>query len=247
MALALTPTLQETRQDVLVRTGYATSGNKAAAVQGVVDSFIRAAQRELYVRMNWTMNQKRISIPLVTGQQEYDWPDDLEPGDIRTITVVHSNGHEYDVQMGLRTHERDSARTDGVVQNTRPILATYVDRIIELWPAPSDDYVSLTVDYQLGMTALTDEQDRLVVDGEACTQLATMKFKRHLGLDVQNADVATFERYLNDLSARQSTGEGFQIGGHQSMRNAVQKVNRVATQARFVGNNTPYDTGWNPW
>lgn len=246
MALSLTPSLQETREEVLTRNGYATSGNKAANVQALVDSFIRAAQRELFVRMNWTMNQKRTSITFITGQQLYDWPDDLEPGDIRTITVVHENGREYDVKMGLRTNERDSSRTAGVVDEGRPVLATYVDKMLEFWPAPSSHYLTATIDYSLGSAALVDDAQRLVVDGEACIQLATMKFKRHLGLDVQPADVATFERYLVDLQARQSTGEGFQLGGHQSFRQAVQKVNRVAAQRRN-GDGQPFSTEWNPW
>lgn len=246
MALSLTPTLVDTRQEVLTRAGYATSGNKAAAVAGLVDSLIRASHRELFVRMNWTMNQVRVSLPLITGEQRYDWPDDAEPGDIRTITVVHTNGAEYIVGMGLRTHERDSSRTDGVVSEGRPVLATYVDKIIEFWPAPSADYVSATIDYSVGQPALVDDGERLVVDGEACIQLAVMKFKRHLGIEVPREDVATFERYLNDLSVRQSTGEGFQLGGHQSMRTAVQRVNRVA-QSRFLGNGQPFSTDWNPW
>ncbi len=246
MALSLTPTLQETREEVLTRNGYATSGNKAANVQALVDSFVRAAQRELFVRMNWTMNQKRATLPLIQGQQQYDWPDDVEPGDIRTITVTHTNGHEYDVGMGLRTNERDASRTDGVVDEGRPVLATYVDKMIEFWPAPSAEYLIATIDYSIGSSVLVDDADRLVVDGEACIQLATMKFKRHLGIDVARDDVATFERYLTDLQSRQSTGEGFQLGGHQSFRNAVQKVNRVAAQRRN-GNGQPFSTEWNPW
>lgn len=243
MSLPLYQTLEELRNQVLIRCGYSTAGNQSAAVTPLVDSLIAGAERELYHEMTWLQAQARASIALTAGSGVVDWPDDCEPGEIANMWVVRTaTGEISELVPGVMVNERNSADNG---ESGRPLLYEYMDRQIYLKPAPSTDYGSLVVTYNLA-PRLVQATDRCVVDPELLIQRAVFKFKEYNGLPVGQVEMANHERYLARLRASNSDNAGFVMGGSKSWRTDVQRRNRIAKNNR-IGAGAEYTTGWNPW
>lgn len=239
MSLAAPITLAEARQAVLVRVGMGIQGNQSANAYPAVDEYLRSAVRQLYVDAEWTVLQMEATIALTTDQSEVDWPDDSEPGSIVTIVAVNTSGTEVPVEPGFRANERRMATTSG-----RPVVYYFHDGSIFLKPAASADWTSLIVNYKATSGNIEEDDDIIPVDAEAAIQHATLAFKRAWKLPVEPADEIRLQRYIEQIRANQSSGEGYVAGGRK--RAVVERPNRVG-RSRYYGNGAPYNTDWNPF
>ncbi len=246
MALPSASTLEDVRSAVLARCNYATGGNLAANVRTLADECIRSAQSQLYAETEWLVLRTTSNVTLTDGTQSYDFPDGSDIGKVFGVAVINLDGREFPVDWGLRQNERDAAKTEGAVATGRPLVVQIVDESLKLWPAPDTNYPTLILDYYLGVNYLADNETLVLLDAELVTQAAAIKFKRAMNRTIDTGELAEHERYLGRLISLQSSGEGLQLGGHQSWRNTVQKRNRVAT-GRRQGNGAPWNSGWNPW
>lgn len=243
MSLPLTMTLTQIREDVLRRCGYSTEGNQAAAVTPMLNSMIAGAERELFPEMTWLNSQARTTITIEEDEDTIDWPDDCEPGEIKSIWVVRSDtGELSELHPGVMINERNSS---DLGESGRPLLYEYMDKQIYLKPPPSEDYTSLVVTY-LRAPSLIQEGDRCVVDPELLIQRATFKFKEFNDMPIGPTELANHERYMARLRAMNSNKSGFVMGGHKSWRTDVQRRNRIAKDSRS-GPGSPYTADWSPF
>lgn len=231
---------------VFIRCSVSTTGNQFSSFLPLVREFVRSAHTQLYPEGEWTSALVSTEIALTQGVVSYDWPDDCLPGRINFMSVLDTSNRAVLLDFGLKVNERSTANRATPVQGC-PLVATYMDGMIELTPAPDALWVTLRIEYTKSVTSLVDDEDELIVDGELVIQAAAMKFKDHLGLTVTPKDIAEHERYLSRLKAMQSNGEGFQLGGHQSIRNHVQKRNRIGAWRNNVGNSAPISDDWAPF
>lgn len=241
MTLPLHPTLQELRNEVLLRCGYSITGNQAAGVIPVCDSYVAGSEKELFPECEWLKAGKRTTVDIAEDDSTADWPDDAAPGEITAISVVYVNDDDEEalcpMQSGARLQERDLAG----VESGQPIVYEYVNEIIYFYPPAGEDYVRLEIDYRLAPT-LVQPTDRTVVDGELLVQRATFKMKEYLGLPIGQKEVADHERFLARLRAANSNRSGIQIGGHKSHKVRPHLKNRVGD----VGPSNGFDN-FHPW
>ena len=241
MSLTAPMTLGEIRDEVLVRVGAASQGNLGTRWHAKVESFVRSSLRQLFVEASWTVLKKTTTAALVVDDRVVDWPDDSEPGSIISIVVVDDEDNQYQLAPGLRPNERESARTP----SGRPMLYTYTDGDIEIYPAPTEKYVGLIIDYTMSETVPIEADDEVFLDPEAVIMLTAMAFKRDQGLPTTGDDRAEYERYLSRMRARQGDGEGFVVGGAKT--DVPLRRNRVNRSKIRFGNGAPFTEDWNPY
>ncbi len=246
MVLPLNPTLGQLRNEVLLRCGYSTTGNQAAGVVPVTDSYIAGSEKELFYECEWLKAVRRTSVSLTEGSNVVDWPDDAAPGEITLVAVlkVADDGAEsrWEVLPGARLQERDAGQASTDEDRWgQPGVYELVDDVVYIYPPPSEFFTALEIDYRLA-PSLIQEDDRTSVDGELLVQRAVFKLKEYLALPIGQKEVADHERYLARLRASNSQRDGIQIGGHKSHKLMPHKKNRLGTSSR--------DTGFNdfhPW
>jgi hypothetical protein len=226
MVLPLNPTFNELVNEVLIRCGYSTEGNQAVGVLPVCQSYVAAAEKELFPECEWLKAARRTTIELVEDVSDVDWPDDCAPGEILMVTALKTNDDDtisrFPMGAGARLQERDLAASEA----GQPLVYEYIDEIIRIYPAPSEDWTSIEVDYRVGPSLYT-EDDRTVVDGELLVQRATFKMKEYLDLPIGQVEMANHERYLARLRAASSQRSGIQLGGHKSYQVYPHLKNRV--------------------
>jgi hypothetical protein len=243
MSLPMTKTLGQLREQVLLRCGYATTGNQSAAVAPLVNSFLIGSERELFDEVEWLNAQRRTTVTLTADVNTVDWPDDSEPGEIQGVWVVRAdNGRISEVMPGLYLNERDDAENG---ESGRPILYEFMDQAITLEPAPSSDYTSLAITYRLA-PSMVQENDTCLVDPEILIQRATFKFREYLGLPIGNVELGNHERYLARLRSSNAQKGGLVLGGHKSWRTDTHKRNRVARDSS-IGSGSAYTSEWSPF
>jgi hypothetical protein len=239
MALPAGMTLREATQEVLIRSGMGTKAGMNTNLDPLVQSYIRSAQAELHPMMEWTQLRAVIDIALIADQMQYDWPDNVSPGDIDFITAVRgSDGQEFPLEPGIRPSEHTVSTTSGL-----PTRFDFTDEIIEIRPAPSSVYTGLKLYVVKEPAPLNNPDDRISIDAEAVVQRAVIKVRNHFGAPGVPLLVTLHEKYLSDVRAQQSTGDGFQLGGHQSWRTRVQRRDRLATSRYSNG----WRSDWNPF
>ncbi len=246
MVLPLNPTLGQLRNEVLLRCGYSTTGNQAAGVTPVTDSYIAGSEKELFYECEWLKAIKRTSVALIEGETTVDWPDDAAPGEITLVAVVKvaDDGTEsrWEVQPGARLQERDAGQESTDEDRWgQPGVYELVDDVIYIYPAASELFTSLEIDYRLA-PSLIQASDRTAVDGELLVQRAVFKLKEYLALPIGQKEVMDHERYLARLRAANSQRDGIQLGGHKSWKVYPTSKNRLGTSSRDTG----FDT-YHPW
>jgi hypothetical protein len=231
MTLPLHPTLGELRNEVLLRCGYSTTGNQAAGVIPVTDSYIAGSEKELFYECEWLKSVRRTSVDLVADNNVVDWPDESAPGEITLVVVLKENDDgtisRYEVAPGARLQERDASEVDDDDDSERcPAVYELVDDVIYLYPSPTVEYLTLEIDYR-AQPSLLQETDRTLVDGELLVQRAVFKLKEYLALPMGQKEMMDHERYLARLRASNSQRDGIQLGGHRSYKTRMQNKNRV--------------------
>ena len=101
MAISLLPTKVEMRAELFSRLGMETQGAQAAADTGLIDSWIRRSNKRLWLECSWLRSRTRFSIPLVTGQSEYDWPDNVDSGSLELMEVANTSGLLFPLTIGI--------------------------------------------------------------------------------------------------------------------------------------------------
>ncbi len=234
MAMPIRPTLGELRESLLRRVGLAAGGSAPANVMPVIDERIRQAERMLHTRIDFTHLWERRDVALTAGVNEYDWPDNVEVGDLRWISAVNSDGYEARLSPGLRPIERNSAyptpQTDPVSWS-QPLIYTIQNQVIRIGPTPDESWVKLTYEYYLAPGPMVDPEERCAIDGEALLMQAEILVKQHFGMPGIEPVAGQLTEYLKDLQGKQGDGDGFQMGGRQSIRIRPVRRNRVGDAA----------------
>jgi len=246
MTLSVELTLSEARTDVLNRLGMGAQTSTNSTAHPLIDSFINSAQRQLYFEADWVSLRKYLTIDLIEDQADYDWPDDVEPGQITATIAINDDNKESVLVAGIRSADRHRTRNE--TEGREPRLYEYHDGIIELMPFPSAEWVSLRVEYVASLTPLVSNEDRLSFDSEAILQLAVILAKSHFGHSVTEIDRAErlFREYTKRIRAQQSSKSGFQFGGSQS-RYVTRGSQRDRMSRRHRTRRGPYFHGESPW
>lgn len=232
MPEALSPTLVELRNSVLVRAGYSVADGQAADIYPLADELLRKAQRELHLEAPWLAQRVRRTYPLVVDQAVYDTPDDALMSRLGRFAVINDSGNEYDLAAMHGAPLRNITKTSG-----QPYAYEIVDRAIRLYPAPTDTWVTLVIEYYQNPSNLIAETDRTNVDPEALVQRAAYLLKRHTGLGGDyKADQMDHMRYLQRTQQEQGEIRYMSMGGF------VPPTNTQRTQR-----DRAWRTDWNPW
>jgi len=244
MTLALAPTLAEVRSATLARCGLATEGNVPRNIQGILDEKIRSAQLQIYELFPWLVTYKTGVIPLSNSVSDYDIPDDTEPAKI-TFVAVHriSDGWTCELDVGIRPNEMNYF-TQSTTKGTMPLRYDFIDTVLRIAPvADTAYYDQLNLAYFQIPNAFREDSERAVVDGEALKMFSEILVKQHFGGQETDALERHMARYIDRQMVKQSNGEGFQMGGHQSLVGKTQRRNRFA----WSGINANSVRDWRPW
>jgi hypothetical protein len=235
MAMPIRPTLGELRESLLRRVGLAAGGTAPANVLPIIDERIRQAERMLHTRIDFTHLWERMDVPLTAGVNEYDWPDNVEVGDLRWISAVNQDGYEARLNPGMRPIERNSAYPTPQTDQTnwsQPLIYTIQNQVIRIGPTPDETWVRMVYEYYLAPGPMVDPEERCAIDPEALLMQAEILTKQHFGMPGIEPVVGMLDEYLKDLQAKQGDGDGFQLGGRQSIRIRPWRRNRVAENGR---------------
>lgn len=244
MALVLQPTLGEVRIATLLRCGLASEGNIPRSIQGIIDEKIRSAQKQLYKLFPWLATYVEREITLVDEQADYDIPDDTIPGKITFVVVRRkADGLLFEMDRGIRPDEMNYIN-QGVAKGSQPLRFEFIDQIMRIAPKPDTDYYDALVVYYYQIPgAFTEDAERAVVDGEALKMLSEILTKEHFGGQDTAQLRKDLDTYIDKTKMEQGNGDGFQMGGHQSIATRTQRRNRFAWSG--VRANTWRD--WRPW
>lgn len=247
MPLPLLPTLVEVRNAVAVRARLARNGQLLTAQIPVIDETIRKAQRHIYTSFPWAVNSIRRSTTLTANQSSYDLPADIYPGQIHYLAVIDQS--EVEKQEATPSYvprefpliiEQLSTHLQAYPDAGRPKHARIINQMLELYPAPDTEWQTLVLEGRPRESALINEQDRAVVDGEALIELATILICEDLELrDVRQRRAD----WLGSMARLRNLDRPAQMYNVASERYA----GPVYRQGNDVGPNATYTTRWSPW
>lgn len=238
MALPPVATLVDVRKAVAIRCNFGNQPQRVKQVQPVLDEYIQESHAFLAGLCDWTVGLRFASIPLVDGEQEYDFPDDCLPGNIDQITVVDTNGFEHELQFGMRPQERNSAV---ITAKSQPLRIEIFNGVMKLWPPPDvSSWPSMQIRYRATALRPMKDTDTIVVDMETLVKFAAHKVRKHFGMPELESP-QELDEYLKIMVAQQSDGEVFGFIGMQSFKNRRPKLNRINANVSPVSG-----PGWNP-
>jgi hypothetical protein len=245
MTLSALPTLAYIRGEVLQRCGINTGANRGARASLMADTCIRQATVMLQIECPWTRLQVTRQIPMQLGLTLYDFPDDVDAGDIGFIGV-----HNITSQKVLElSPDPDWSIRNALVNVTlsRPRFYYFEQETvgasssINILPSPDTsqwDYLVVTGYMNPGL--MVADTDVIGFDGEAVMQRAEILARPRFGLDVDGELKTNHTKYLDHLRARQGDGEGLLLGG------ATSDKCRPERGGGNRGFRRAWDTGWNP-
>jgi hypothetical protein len=236
--------------DVLERSGFAGQGTSALTAQPRVRAFLRQAAKELVNDAAWTELVGQLRIPLVEGQDRYEFPEESYLGGIIALTCELENGVQYPLTGGIRQQDwmpTPDPETTYRVAVGQPDRWRIVDKEIEILPAPTATYINLVCYYRRALGPLTDPDELLPFEAELLIQRATiltMRFYQKPGSSDLERD---FTKYKARRIAAQSVGRVFNVGGRKS--HYVTRDKRVPRGGAYgvTGRNASYGPTWNPW
>lgn len=247
MAFAAQYTLADARAEVMTRLGFADQGT--AVTRGVkrINSFIQQATNELALEVGWTDTMFELFLPLITGQDRYEFPDETTIGNF-TMEVVDKNGRRYPMAGGIQVQDwpGDSTDPELLAKIGLPTRWRVVDREIQIIPAPTDVFTKLALFYQRRVPIYRDDGDLLPFDSEAIIQRAVILGKVHYQQPGVQEARQMHAVYVARIVAKQGPGRVFNVGGRQSHYLRVQKV-PLGGQNGNIGPGVEYSDGWNPW
>lgn len=234
MALSLYPTLADLRADLFTRLGMETQGGQASPDAALFDSWLRQANKMLWLECDWLRSRTRFSVDLVTGSSVYDWPDNVDEGSIEIVEVEDENGKFAPLACGISSAIRNLQPT---VTASRPQWFDVHDDIIEILPAPDATYPRIWITAELGPSDLRAEGDRCDVDPEALLQMATIMGREHFEMGDTRSAEKFLARYIQLTRAHQGPPRSYQA----ATRRYVGPPSYRWRQPRA------YTVDWNPW
>jgi hypothetical protein len=241
MALAPEKSLVELRNAVMERCVLNTTGNLGARAQKVVDSCLNSAQRVLYYDHDYTRLQVRRTITLSNGVTTYDFPDDIEPGQIFNPIYVRrlSDQRIFPLRPGINWMERNAAQV--TTTNSIPCRYTFENEMLTIAPAPDTTlYDALVYDAFLACTPLVGETDLCTIDSEALIQMAEIMVRPRMGLLAISGADAILAKYLDSLKTQSGDDGDCLLGG------ATSAVVTPEGTDRLVRRDVGWDEGWQP-
>lgn len=230
MALAVSPTLAELRLSVATRINMGRQIRNSTALHDLVDEHIRSAFNLLVREAHWVIQEVTDETDLITGQHEYDVPDNIDVGDIREITVESLLNREFPLVPGVAYYERNAFRVDRGLESVPtasdleansglPLRWEVIDQLLHVYPAPdADEYPLMRVRGKAIPREPYGDSDRSFIDKEAHVLAAVIGLKKHYNMSGADNDERVLSRHLMNIRASQSDGEPVQIGPVRSQR-----------------------------
>jgi hypothetical protein len=132
-----------------------------------------------------------------------------------------------------------------------PLRWTVENGQIRLAPIPNDYWLSMILECYTSPGPFISDDERCVVHPQALLMLAEVYVKMHFGMPGVDVAKQEFMKFIEDLRALQGDGDGFQVGGKQSIRIMPVIRNRIARpplgrQQAVFGTGAGWNT-WTPW
>lgn len=214
MALPLEHTLETARQKVLLRCGMNQQASHNANIQPIVDEYIRSAHHMFFHEVEWTSLRSSEEVTLITDQNEYDFPDASDIGQLTAIYVLDTSGVPYDLAAEPTPQDRYNAGTDA----SRPLWFRLIDKAIEVYPVPDiTEYPTLVIEYTLRESALANDSDRLQVDSDLVITQASADMRGHLRLPGVQELQAQALRMLDRIKSQNTAGAVISLYGYPRM------------------------------
>jgi len=173
-------TLGDLRDEVLRRLGFLDQGPPAQANRLLVEDFVRAAQRELWMMLDFPELKRIAEITVrnqtgIRGRPEiyWDWPPDCDPRRIYAVEAM-VNGWWQPLAKGIGPSE-DSLTASGY----RAFPQRWdIGPQLEIWPAPDQDYI-VRITYQAKPARFSQPSDPASIDEDLILLHATTQAKLH--------------------------------------------------------------------
>lgn len=251
MPLVPEMTVGDAIKEIATRLGFTDQGTARTRAESRIQSFIRQAISELAVEVTWTDNLFEVRIPLVNGQDRYEYPEEASNGSVQSFQIEWERGQRYDLQGGIRTQDMGPRPDDGVnrVPLGDPEFVRIIDREVQIRPAPIDitRTTTLVVTLQYAVPQVIELTTQLPFDPELILQRCVVLGRRHYQLPGQDDATRDYDKYLARVKARQGVSTTFFVGGMKSHFVTRDKQVRQNPYRRDIGNNAPYTPNWTPW
>lgn len=252
MPLSPTVTLGEATDDVLEALGFADLGTARTRALRRVERFIRQAVAEIAPEAEWDGLRAELRIPLVQGQARYEFPEEVNVGDLGVPLVLRQDGSTYELTGGLRPQDRGDVGPDQTygVPTGAPDRFRFIDGEIELYPAPNPitAFTHLLFVYKKALPPLRDPDEQLPFEPELIIQRATWLGRVHYQKPGVDDIEKSFLKLLARLKAKQGPMRTFFVGGRKShWITADKRVPRDGGDTPSVGTGAPAGPDWHPW
>ncbi|HET9679407.1 MAG TPA: hypothetical protein VFP95_02465 [Gammaproteobacteria bacterium] len=172
-------TLQNLRDQLRDRLGFAEMASSSGPTQLVLDSFLQGAQSQLYWQYEWEHLRRIWDIPTVIATNQYAYPanadsESPEPRRILSVHAVDDAGRWVRLREGI-----DPA----LYSNTATAIPQRFARIgdkLEVWPVPDAVY-TIKVEGFKALDAFSAASDTVTIDAELVFLLALANAKAHYG------------------------------------------------------------------
>lgn len=183
-------TLEDLRTELLARLGMGAMGASGGANQGLIDSFLRNGQAQLYRMADWKHLTAYQDVELGANQNQLDYPEDCarDKRVIRIETVY--NGQWRKLIEGIETPHWNTMDT--------PSYPSRYERFEQLLIYPKADAV-YTIRYWFikDLGRFTQNTDTCTLDDDMVFLHALANAKSHY----RHPDAATYQGQLNTLLA----------------------------------------------
>jgi len=219
------PTLATVRQAVAIRLNAGGQADADQTFRLLLDELLRRAVAEILREADWAELRERWDVTLVNDQSIYDFPADLDPGRIETVTIVDVNGAEYELHPGIAFYERDALGRMGPGLPTRYEV---VNSELVILPTPLiEQYPTMRIEAYTRPAEVFNNSERVPVQREVVVQWAAALGKEHFGHPNWQQAKADAREYARRLRPAQSDGETIQLGGHFSGANRYRQRRRT--------------------
>jgi hypothetical protein len=250
MALGSRINVAAATKKIAVRLGFADQGTARTRADARIMEFISQSINELALE-HWADNTYEVRIPLIVGQDRYEYPEEANNGDVIGVECELQFGQRYALNGGIRRQDVGPRPSDGSyrVQTGDPEDWRIIDGEVQIRPAPIDitRVPTLVVTLSLKIPETLEPGTLLPFDSELIIQRCTVLGRRHYQLPGLTDAETEYAAYITRVKARQGAAQTFFVGGNKSHFVTRNKEVRKNPFTRNVGNGAPYTPNWNPW
>ena len=183
-------TLEDLRTELLARLGMGAMGASGGANQGLIDSFLRNGQSQLYWMTDWKRLTWYADKDLGVDQNQLDYPTACERDQrVLKIETVY-NGQWRKLDEGIETAHWNTMDT--------PSFPTRYERFEQVLMYPKADQVyTIRFWYVRDLGRFTQNTDACTLDDDMVFLHALANAKAHY----RHPDAATYQGQLNTLLA----------------------------------------------